>query len=215
MSTGSADDRLGCPPEQDLRVGKRQSACKPGFGWPEDRSPDVTAIPLGRTLLRASSNQPGRPGLETGPSPLSREASSLFGFAPGGACHAVPVAGSAVRSYRTFSPLPQEENRSSPARGGSISVALSLGSPPPDVIRHRVSVEPGLSSLASESGRPADWRGGDARWRGPRQALEHRIEKWNPLFGTIRCQDKTLDRLFASVRTPGDPGRSRSVSCGP
>jgi hypothetical protein len=30
--------------------------------------------------------------------------------------------------------------------GGVISVALSLGSPPPDVIRHRVSVEPGLSS---------------------------------------------------------------------
>ncbi len=32
------------------------------------------------------------------------------------------------------------------AAGGLLSVALSLGSPPPDVIRHRVSVEPGLSS---------------------------------------------------------------------
>jgi len=32
------------------------------------------------------------------------------------------------------------------AVGGVISVALSLKSPPPDVIRHRVSVEPGLSS---------------------------------------------------------------------
>ena len=149
---------------------KRQSACKPGFGWPEDRSPDVTAIPLGRALLRASSNQPGRPGTETCPCPLAQAASSLFGFAPGGACHAVPVAGSAVRSYRTFSPLPCRKSRSSPAQGGSISVALSLGSPPPDVIRHRVSVEPGLSSLASESGRPADWQGGDARWRGRRQA---------------------------------------------
>ena len=30
--------------------------------------------------------------------------------------------------------------------GGLFSVALSLGSPPPDVIRHRMSVEPGLSS---------------------------------------------------------------------
>src|SRR4030095_16257424 len=30
---------------------------------------------------------------------------SLFGFAPGGVCHAVSVAGNAVRSYRTFSPL--------------------------------------------------------------------------------------------------------------
>ena len=31
-------------------------------------------------------------------------------------------------------------------RGGLLSVALSLGSPPPDVIRHRCSMEPGLSS---------------------------------------------------------------------
>ena len=34
-------------------------------------------------------------------------------------------------------------------QGGSISVALSLGLPPPDVIRHRSSVEPGLSSPAA------------------------------------------------------------------
>ena len=32
--------------------------------------------------------------------------------------------------------------------GGLLSVALSLGSPPPGVTRHRVSVEPGLSSNA-------------------------------------------------------------------
>ncbi len=52
------------------------------------------------------------------------------------------------------------------AAGGSFSVALSLGSPPPDVIRHRVSVEPGLSSPAPAwpcgkkggSDRPTDWR---------------------------------------------------------
>src|SRR5476651_911335 len=30
--------------------------------------------------------------------------------------------------------------------GGLLSVALSLRSPPPDVIRHRVFIEPGLSS---------------------------------------------------------------------
>ena len=34
-------------------------------------------------------------------------------------------------------------------RGGLFSVALSLGSPPPDVIRHRMSKEPGLSSPAT------------------------------------------------------------------
>ena len=39
--------------------------------------------------------------------------------------------------------------------GGLLSVALSLGSPPPDVIRHRVSVEPGLSSPRKSEGRPS------------------------------------------------------------
>jgi hypothetical protein len=34
-------------------------------------------------------------------------------------------------------------------RGGLFSVALSLGSHPPDVIRHRLSTEPGLSSPAA------------------------------------------------------------------
>jgi len=36
----------------------------------------------------------------------ARRLSSLFGFAPGGVCHAVRVTASAVRSYRTLSPLP-------------------------------------------------------------------------------------------------------------
>ena len=34
-------------------------------------------------------------------------------------------------------------------RGGLLSVALSLGSPPPAINRHRVSMEPGLSSPAA------------------------------------------------------------------
>ena len=68
---------------------------------------------------------------------------SLFGFAPDGVYHAAAVAGSAVRSYRTLSPLPCFAKAS---QGGLLSVALSLGSPPPGVTRHPVSVEPGLSS---------------------------------------------------------------------
>ncbi len=82
--------------------------------------------------------------------------SSLFGLAPGGVYRAVHVAMSAVGSYPTLSPLLRE-------RSGLLSVALSLGSPPPDVIRHRVSVEPGLSSLRglsalAECGCPANWQ---------------------------------------------------------
>src|SRR5215467_4224019 len=83
---------------------------------------------------------------------------SLFGLTPGGVCRAAAVAGSAVRSYRTVSPLPRLY---ATRRGGLFSVALSLGFPPPDVIRHRLSMEPGLSSPAAlsalaRSGRPAD-----------------------------------------------------------
>ena len=64
---------------------------------------------------------------------------SLFGLAPGGVFHAFFVTKKPVRSYRTFSPLPRS--------GGLFSVALSLRSPSPEVIWHRILKEPGLSSL--------------------------------------------------------------------
>lgn len=47
--------------------------------------------------------------------------------------------------------------------GGLFSVALSLGSPPPGVTRHRVSVEPGLSSPRRVS--PSARRGHPAVWQ--------------------------------------------------
>src|SRR5262249_56925629 len=78
------------------------------------------------------------------------------GLAPGGVCRAASVAGSAVRSYRTVSPLPR---LNATRRGGLFSVALSLGFPPPDVIRHRLSMEPGLSSPATF----LHWRGAAVR----------------------------------------------------
>lgn len=86
----------------------------------------------------------------------------LFGFAPGGVCRAVRVAASAVRSYRTLSPWPQQAPKDPPC-GGLLSVALSLGSPPPDVIRHRLFMEPGLSSPIPRTGEPADRTGAAAR----------------------------------------------------
>src|SRR5437868_12197825 len=64
-------------------------------------------------------------------------------------------------------------------RGGlAFSVALSLGSPPPDVIRHRMSMESGLSSTATfrslpqrPSGRLTDqvWEPGCLRLGPPRR----------------------------------------------
>ncbi len=73
----------------------------------------------------------------------ARSRPPLFGLAPGGVYPAGPVTRAAVRSYRAVSPLPLAPCSAS---GGLFSVALSLGSPPPAVSRHRISVEPGLSS---------------------------------------------------------------------
>jgi hypothetical protein len=45
--------------------------------------------------------------------------------------------------------------------------------------------------------------------------LEHRAEKWNPVFGKIRCSNKEIDRHFASVGMYGDrnkQGRKRPAA---
>ena len=78
----------------------------------------------------------------------ARQRVSLHGLAPNGVCHARSVTSLAVRSYRTFSPLPVYPF---PASGGLFSVALSLGLPPPGVTRHPDPVEPGLSSPFAEA----------------------------------------------------------------
>ena len=56
----------------------------------------------------------------------------LFGLAPGGVYHATSVTRSAVRSYRTLSPLPV----SSKLAGGILSVALAVGSRLPGITWH-------------------------------------------------------------------------------
>ena len=52
-----------------------------------------------------------------------------------------PLPGARCALTAPFHPYPTRR------AGGLLSVALSLGSPPPAVSRHRVSVEPGLSSI--------------------------------------------------------------------
>ncbi len=68
--------------------------------------PDVAAIPLGRPSPAASGNQPGRRAWKRAWRVRGHPVSPLFDLAPGGVCRAVRVAASAVRSYRTLSPLP-------------------------------------------------------------------------------------------------------------
>jgi len=62
-------------------------------------------------------------------SSAGRTSGSLFGLASGGVYPATDVAISAVRSYRTISPLPCKH-------GGIFSVALSIGLRPPGVTWH-------------------------------------------------------------------------------
>ena len=138
---------------------KCQTACKPGSVRALRRE---ATIPLGRALLRASRDQPGRRG---GNAPASR---SGLPRAAAGHPYSVllPVGftlpplspGARCALAAPFHPCPQA-GRSRRA-GGLFSVALSLGSPPPAVSRHRIPVEPGLSStvVSHGSGRPAVWQ---------------------------------------------------------
>src|SRR6185503_21127570 len=90
-----------------------EASCE-GASWPVSRvlsggTPSATAIHLGLGSLPASSNQPGRrPGSRLVAGVASAPVPPLFGLAPGGVCRAASVAGDAVRSYRTLSPLPAE-----------------------------------------------------------------------------------------------------------
>ena len=125
------------------------------------RRPDVTAIPLGRPSPGASSNQPERQGQRTRPRGERAARRSYSVLLPAGL--AVPLALPPARCALTapFHPCLNAEPRGLRS-GGLLSVALSLGSPPPDVIRRRIRLEPGLSSAPStgsgSGGRPADWR---------------------------------------------------------
>ncbi len=179
--------------------GKRkcQTACKPG-SVPSAASQAGMAIPLGRPLPNASCDRPERrrgdpPGIR-GCLPL------LFGLAPGGVFPAATVAGSAVRSYRTLSPLPPARPR--PGRGGGVlSVALSLGLPPPGVTRHRASVEPGLSS-------PRTLRGAAIRPSGNR-IIWDRLGKCQNLK---KDQGRTLTPLEAANSVTTLPANSGLIS---
>ena len=74
----------------------------PDDRWPfiwdaRRRAPHATHPDGGAETRLSDAQSAGRP--------------SLFGFAPGGVYHARPVAGAAVRSYRTLSPLPVRKLR--------------------------------------------------------------------------------------------------------
>ena len=111
-------------------------------------------ISLDPTLLWDSSGQPGNLGRAILHPAVASGGAPLFGLAPGGVYPASPVTGAAVRSYRTFSPLPLDSALAGLARGGMFSVALSLGSPPVGVTDHPALRSPDFPprSLRGERG---------------------------------------------------------------
>ncbi len=132
-----------------------QTACKPGSvrtRRPFRTAAHGTTIPLGHASQRASRDQPGR-----------RDEISL-------ACACHPYSVLLPVGFTLPPPLPEarcaltapfhpclrqdQPNGVGLSAGGLFSVALSLGSPPPDVIRHRYPVEPGLSSGTHAHRRP-------------------------------------------------------------
>jgi hypothetical protein len=127
------------------RAGKqRQTACKPGSVPALRRG---MAIPLGRPLPDASRD---RPGWQGGNTPGLAAGHPYLVLLPVG--FALPPPSPAARCALTapFHPC-RPENRG----WRCVSVALSLGSPPPGVTRHRISVEPGLSSPRASGERPS------------------------------------------------------------
>src|SRR5688572_13110750 len=75
---------------------------------------------------------------------------SLFGLAPCGVLPAICLTADAVRSYRTFSPLPRHSSRSEDRRataGGIFSVPLVLRVAPTGNYPAHCPAEFGLSSL--------------------------------------------------------------------
>ena len=112
-TTGCSEPPTGTPkpgkstyqPRSTGRKTQRQRGEKKAKSRPVSRVLSWTVIHLGRASPLASS---GLPGCSAG-----HAIAPLFGLASGGVYRAVPVASHAVRSYRTFSPLPVPSKRPS------------------------------------------------------------------------------------------------------
>jgi hypothetical protein len=154
----------GNPPSRGCR--RRPYMPGPSVSDKRTRKPNsvYAVIPLGAALPRAlisdlpggfsnSSSRLGASGRCAAHADSWRALPSLFGLAPCGVYPATGITAGAVRSYRTFSPLPDWPSRHTPfgptvlaearTAGGMFSVALAVHGPRfkgdarvPDVIRH-------------------------------------------------------------------------------
>ena len=124
------------------------------------------------------------------PAPRGRERPRLpplFGLAPGGVYHAAPVAGDAVRSYRTLSPLPAGPRTvSRAARGGRFAFCGTFPGvtpagryPAPCSRGARTFLPPASSEPDAGSGHPTIWRHPLGTTGGPeRQGRAPALAEW-------------------------------------
>ena len=127
---------------------KYQPACKPGSVGHHSLAQVIRDGHSSGTMFAHGLEQPTRTASLTSPC-------GVIAFANGPRCRPYSV----LLPVWFAMPFPLPDTRcaltapfhpcSVRRRSGSFSVALSLGLPPPDVIRHRMSMEPGLSSPAA------------------------------------------------------------------
>ena len=148
---------------------RRQTVCKPGSvqpltAWDGHSSGTRLAARLTRPTRAAGRKCP----CGTAFRPARRP--PLFGLAPGGVCPAAPVTGGAVRSCRSVSPLPAGRGRLL-ARAVCFLWHFPWGRPRRPLAGTVFPWSPDFPPprVAPGSGRPAVWRGSDARAAGRRQ----------------------------------------------
>ena len=124
---------------------KSQMACKPGSVPAEAGDGHSSGTPVTGRLARPTRATARKPACLTEPG-----LPPLFGLAPGGVYPAAAVTGRAVRSYRTFSPLP--DSREAVRRYPFCCTFRRLT--PPRGYLALCPMEPGLSS-------PRETAGGD------------------------------------------------------
>jgi len=147
---------------------------------------------------------------------------TLFGLAPCGVLPATDVTAGAVRSYRTFSPLPLDATLARLARGGIFSVPLVRQVALPGSYPAHCPSELGLSSRPRPSGY------GEQTHRNPGTKTGDRLNDYDTLIITYRSRFRVLSSEFVfrvrvlssqgyfepTVSTPAHEHRTQNVERG-
>ena len=182
-----------------------QPACKPGFVGHRLLAQTIRDGHSSGTTFARCLEQPTRTASLTLPCGVFAFANepalpSLFGLAPGVVCHAVSVAGPAVRSYRTFSPLPPPKRRRFVLCGTVPGVAPAGRYPAPYVDGARTFLSRSLSAVAGAAVRPTDAKGMEAQCRRVKPIKPARPVKINyPEDVVLRLARSTGCRRMAPV----------------